>query len=192
MIAEDIGLVARFKPELPGLSHGEIRELFRSVMMHHGRPVDEPQNVKPAISAFIEEAFRLIPCGGPVLRSAPSEEQVAVFSWALAGLIVLADWIGSNEDYFEYRERVEDLPAYWICARRQAELALTKAGILPIAAHNQFNPLNLLPKTPGKQTELSPLQKAAAALPIADGPNLARKSASPPRFFTSSSRSMQA
>ena len=182
MIAEQIDLNGRFRAQLPGLLTSEIEGLFRSVMLHHGRPAERPQNattwlnsmnaIKPAILDYIDEAFALIPCDGPILRSEPSEEQLAAFSWALAGLIVLADWIGSNEEYFEYRDHVEDLSEYWREARRQAAEAVEKIGILPAAARESFDPSDLLPKAPGKRAELSPLQKAAATIHIADGPNL--------------------
>ena len=120
----------------------------------------------------MQEAFRLIPCDGPLLRGEPLETQFAAFSWALAGLIVLADWIGSNEEFFEYREQVQELSGYWGQARRQAAEAVEKIGILPAAVCERFDPSDLLPKAPGKRVELSSLQKAAAATQIADGPNL--------------------
>ena len=182
MIAEKIDLNGRFRAQLPGLLTSEIEGLFRSVMMHHGRPAERPQNatlwlnamgaITPSILDFVDQVFALIPCDGPVLRSELSEEQVAAFSWALAGLIVLADWIGSNETFFKYRGQVEDLPRYWREARRHAAEAVEKVGILPAAARESFDPSDLLPKTPGKRVELSPLQQAVAAIPIADGPNL--------------------
>ena len=182
MIAEKIDLNGRFRAQLPGLLTSEIEGLFRSVMLHHGRPTERPQNamtwlnsvnaIKPAILDYIDEAFALIPCDGPILRSEPSEEQLAAFSWALAGLTVLADWIGSNEEYFEYHDHIEELSEYWAEARRQAAGAVEKVGILPAAARERFDPSDLLPNAPGKRAKLSPLQKAAATIQIADGPNL--------------------
>ena len=182
MIAEEIGLAASFEELLPELTASEIDALFFSVMLHHGRPAEEPSGqtqwlrsvkaIEPAINSFIDEAFALIPCEGAVLRSKPSEKQLAIFSWALAGLIVLADWIGSNAHYFTYRDRVEDLAGYWRDARRQAAFAVEEIGILPAAARENFDPLSLLPKTPGKAAELSSLQVAAATIAIAEGPNL--------------------
>ncbi len=147
MIAEEIELSARFEAHLPSLLATEIDSLFRSVMLHHGRPAGGLQStlwrnavkeVQPTIGGFIEEAFALIPCNAPVLRSQPSEAQVAAFSWALAGLTVLADWIGSNETYFEYRDHVEDLSEYWGEARRQAAEVVEKVGILPAAVCESF------------------------------------------------------
>jgi CRISPR-associated endonuclease/helicase Cas3 len=182
MIAEEIELPARFEAQPPSLLQGEILGLIKSAMLHHGRPADEPQGaalwrkallmIEPTVSGFIEEAFPLIPCDAPVLRSEPSEARVAVFSWALAGLIVLADWIGSNEDFFAYHTSVEDLSAYWNKAKDQAAKAVDKVGILAAASRKAFDPRQLLPHVEGKQAELSPLQLAAATLPIVDGPQL--------------------
>jgi CRISPR-associated endonuclease/helicase Cas3 len=181
LIAQEIELTARFDMLFPALQPYEVEDLFRPVMLHHGRPADEPTSthwrnavneIEPAINRFIEEAFALIPCDAPPLRNQPSEAQLAVFSWALAGLIVLADWIGSNEEYFEYCENVGCQSAYWERAKWQAETAINKIGILPVALQQTFDAANLLPMTAGKRAELSPLQQAAATIPIANGPNL--------------------
>ncbi len=181
MIAEEIGLSTRFEMLFPALKFYEVEDLFCAVMLHHGRPADKSQStqwrnavkeIEPAIYDFVKQAFPLIPCNAPVFNNEPSETQIATFSWALAGLIVLADWIGSNDNYFAYRESVEDMTEYWREARRQAWQAVEQTGILPVAARETFEPSDLLPKAGNKQAELSPLQKAAASVPIADGPNL--------------------
>ncbi|KAI95305.1 CRISPR-associated protein Cas3 [Rhodomicrobium udaipurense JA643] len=180
-IADRLRLATRFEAQLPAVPKSAIRLLLTSVMSHHGRPMERPANathwrrsvetITPPINDFIDRAFALIPCSSPVLRGEPSASQIAAFSWALAGLVVLADWIGSNEDYFKYRKTVDDLSDYWLHARSQAAEAVEKAGLMPASAREAFHPSNLLPKGRGR-AELSPLQKAAAAIPIAAGPNL--------------------
>ncbi|WKW51475.1 CRISPR-associated helicase Cas3' [Rhodomicrobium lacus] len=180
-IASDLELGSFFKAQLPGVRASGISQLLTAVMSHHGRPMDIPssatlwkrsvETITPPIKDFIDRAFALIPCAGPVLLGKPSASQLAAFSWALAGLVVLADWIGSNEECFAYRETVGDLSDYWRHARAQAVKAVERAGILPASACEAFDPSDLLPKGSGRP-ELSPLQKAAAAIPISAGPNL--------------------
>lgn len=53
-------------------------------------------------------------------------------SWWLAGIAVLADWIGSNTDYFEYHPNKESLENYWAGSKRKALKALVTCGMLPI------------------------------------------------------------
>lgn len=182
-IAEKTRLAAHFARHLPQIFQDEIeRYLFYPVMLHHGRPAsldgsksiwrNSLDAIKPAIDEFIQEAFALIPCDGAVVTGEPSPVKLAAFSWALAGFMVLADWIGSNEEYFEYCEEPQSLPVYWKHAKLQAAAAVEKAGILPAGAREDFDPLDLLPKTAQDQARLSPLQEAAAVLPIGDGPNL--------------------
>ncbi|WP_251133965.1 CRISPR-associated helicase Cas3' [Rhodomicrobium sp. Az07] len=180
-IARELELASLFKEQLPGVRASGISLLLTAVMSHHGRPKEIPANatlwrrsvetIAPPINDFLDRAFALIPCDGPVLRGKPSAKQLAAFSWALAGLVVLADWIGSNEEYFAYRETADDLSSYWLHARSQATKAVEKAGILPAAAREAFDASDLLPISRG-HAELSPLQKGAAAIPIAAGPNL--------------------
>ncbi|WP_127076248.1 CRISPR-associated helicase Cas3' [Rhodomicrobium lacus] len=180
-IAQKLKLASLFKAQLPEIRASGILQLLTAVMSHHGRPREIPSNsthwsrsvetITPPINDFIDRAFALIPCAGPVLRGKPSASQLAAFSWALAGLVVLADWIGSNEECFAYRETVGDLSAYWRHARAQAVEAVERAGILPASAREAFDPSDLLPRGSGRP-ELSPLQKSSAAIPISDGPNL--------------------
>ena len=53
-------------------------------------------------------------------------------SWQLAGVAVLADWLGSNQDYFKYDDKPKELTVYW------HEIALEKAK----------EAIGALPKTP--------------------------------------------
>ena len=62
------------------------------------------------------------------------ERRVRLASLAIAGLAVLADWIGSNQDWFGYRERADTLDAYWPQALKRASVAAEQAGVLPCKA----------------------------------------------------------
>ena len=64
-----------------------------------------------AAHEFIRQAHCLLapPQDVPALDSGHSRRA----SFAVAGLAVLADWIGSNQEWFPYCEPVQDLETYW-------------------------------------------------------------------------------
>jgi len=123
------------------LSQGQRTHIFQAIFGHHGRPVG-PQEVgdprilgksqspssKAASAAF--EALRELfgnPSFPPMKRGAD-----AAFSLRLAGLVTLADWLGSNQQFFPYAPP-GDIAAYWERARKQAMVALAESGLLPTA-----------------------------------------------------------
>ncbi|MCH7614036.1 MAG: CRISPR-associated endonuclease Cas3'', partial [Candidatus Marinimicrobia bacterium] len=42
------------------------------------------------------------------------KQRLKTISWQLAGVAVLADWVGSNQDYFKYCIKPMPMPDYWI------------------------------------------------------------------------------
>jgi len=89
-------------------------------------------------------------------------------SWWFAGVTVLADWLGSNTHFFPYRERPEDLAAYWAYAQDQASKALGKSGVLPIAIEKGQTLTDFFPHI----HEASPLQRWAVSVDIPQVPQI--------------------
>ncbi len=86
-----------------------------AAVAHHGAPTDgglvlaeamSPASRKDA-AAFIDTMLALV--GQPTASRCQSKSE----TWRVAGLVMLADWIGSNQRWFPYREPSEDLESYW-------------------------------------------------------------------------------
>lgn len=155
----------------------------RAVTGHHGQPplsqVEQmarhyrPRDVV-AGQAFVD-AMRelLLPAGAaavPADVGAQAFERVSrELSWWIAGLAVLADWIGSNAEIFKYRDTPSSsLQDYWQEALKLADVALSQSGVMPAArqAHRSFG--ELFPKI----RQPSPLQDWAKSVEIAPGPQI--------------------
>ena len=63
---------------------------------------------------------------------------LSVASWLLSGLVIYADWLGSNTEWFKYEyQRDIDLVDYWHqIAKPRAELALAASRSAPISIAN--------------------------------------------------------
>ncbi|WP_163277858.1 HD domain-containing protein, partial [Klebsiella aerogenes] len=72
---------------------------------------------------FIEAVVKLI--------GAPDEQRVGnpAETWRVAGLMILADWIGSNQQWFSYEPPIHGLDAYWALAQQRAKAAMTQARL---------------------------------------------------------------
>ncbi|WP_446809799.1 CRISPR-associated helicase Cas3' [Methylomonas sp. 2BW1-5-20] len=89
-------------------------------------------------------------------------------SWQLAGIAVLADWLGSNQEYFEYCDQSMRLTEYWqTIALPKAEQALAGLPKLPVAG--RFESVQSL--FPFIQHP-TPLQRYAAKEPLTVQPQL--------------------
>ena len=124
--------------------------LFVAALSHHGRPLqlDDPdKDSNPRIwrsfgeldpREYTEHIGRLVRewfpgafvTDGPPLPSAPE------FQHHFLGLCNLADWIGSNEDYFPYVDEPRD--DYINTARDNAELAIKTVGLNVKAQRKAF------------------------------------------------------
>mgnify|MGYP005846062465 CR=1 FL=1 len=84
-------------------------------------------------------------------------------SWWLAGLCTVADWIGSNTQWFPPQDPVHSPSKYLAIARGLAERAVAEAGVG--GAHVR----------PGGLFDFSfrPMQRKAVEIPLVDGPMLA-------------------
>ena len=139
---------------------------------HHGKPPDvmaegssafhsdDIQAAKEWISALAEllgMAHLPEPCGDKAWR----KYALTKASWPLAGLIVLADWLGSDHELFPYKAKTIPLKEYWSLTLGQAELAVVR---LPTAARcASFDGIrHLFPFI----TQPTPLQQLAAVLPL--------------------------
>lgn len=89
-------------------------------------------------------------------------------SWQLAGIAVLADWLGSNQEHFGYCDKPMKLAEYWqSIALPNAKQAL--AGLPKPPLTGQFESVQTLFPFIQKPT---PLQHYAAEEPLADQPQL--------------------
>jgi CRISPR-associated endonuclease/helicase Cas3 len=104
----------------------------------------------------------------PVSR--PERPVLKASSWSLAGLTVLADWIGSRQSWFPYAAPDRDPRAYLVdVARPRALEALRLAGIAPtqVSTATGYRALT------GEAPRPSPIQSWAEMVELPDGPFVA-------------------
>ncbi|MGR8998552.1 MAG: CRISPR-associated endonuclease Cas3'', partial [Gammaproteobacteria bacterium] len=145
---------------------------------HHGMPPKtnlRTQNFfevedEQAAMAFVQDAstFFLADFDFQPLLDKALKQRLKPVSWQLAGVAVLADWLGSNQDYFNYYNKPKELNVYW------HEIALEKAkeatGALPKTPEvNAFHTIeNLFPFI----RQPTPLQEYAIKEPLTRQPQL--------------------
>jgi len=140
------------------------------ILRHHFTPTDQE-----AAMAFSRVARDLILSATKAPSSLAADEfyrRSARFSWWLAGVAVLADWIGSNAapDWFPYCNTVVPLIDYWQETQVKAMRGLDKTGVLPAAVSPAHSLGELFPRIGNLPP--TPLQKKAASLHLGDGPQL--------------------
>jgi len=94
--------------------------------------------------------------------------RLKIVSWQLAGITVLADWLGSNQEHFKYCSKPEELAVYWHKhALPSAEKAIQSIPSKPKTSRFQgINNLFPFIKQP------TPLQEYATDEPLNDKPQL--------------------
>ncbi|CDG16301.1 CRISPR-associated helicase/endonuclease Cas3 [Xenorhabdus doucetiae] len=153
--------------------------LMQCMLGHHGKPIDDgkhndivdftdPQNSDDA-NVFTHDLLKLFQPRLPreKLLSQDWQHNLKQVSWQLAGLVVLADWIGSDSYHFRYQTQALPLAEYWRIAQKQAQIALNGIDIhhtpvispyTSIQDYYRFSP--------------TPLQQWAEEVPIDDSPQL--------------------
>jgi CRISPR-associated endonuclease/helicase Cas3 len=155
---------------------------MRVVAGHHGKPPIEnfgarlrpkaeryflPAN-RTAAAAFARDAAEfLLPDGLPEADDNVSSA-LKRGTWQLAGLEVLADWLGSNAQFFPYQIEPLELRAYWeTTALPRARQAVRAAGLETHAARRWSGAQELL-----EFARLTPLQQYAATVELGPGPQI--------------------
>ena len=152
---------------------------MRACTGHHGQPpsngetwtqhfhVTEDRAAALAFVGRMRARFLVPDLVSAIAALAPAEflHTSKELSWWMAGLAVLADWLGSNTTYFPYEEEATPLADYWPMAQQRAELALDGSGIVPPPSAAAMAFVSLFPAivTP------SPLQAWAADVPLHAG-----------------------
>jgi len=161
---------------LPAWRRALVMRLVAAVAGHHGEPADErPQfdssrvigaSCALAARTACQEMLRLWEV--PVLARL-NEHDVAMLSWALAGLTVLADWIGSNRKWFPSVSPGLSLLDYLNThARPRAHHAIRDAGLLPVTPAHFTEFRQLFPAI----DRPTPVQNLAQHLSLPRGPVL--------------------
>ncbi len=152
------------------------------VFGHHGWPPSEKnERIKnhfvphdqTAAQAFVEDWLRLIKPDFALAAELDLQEiwrnQQKNLSWLLAGIAVLSDWLGSNQEIFTYQCSTIPLDQYWHkTALPKAEKAIVASGLLPKKTQNRRPISTLFPYI----TSPTPLQKQCEELAISPEPQL--------------------
>jgi len=159
-----------------GWTRGTCVPLFRAIAGHHGRPVDMPAVTNRVVDAGCEAAARaFVAAMMEVFRPSPLPAPgsgLTTLEWSLAGLTMLADWIGSRQAWFPYVtiDAVADPAGYlWTHALPRAAAALPAAG-LAAARPAPFGGIRRL--FPGVSVP-TPAQRWAEEVVLPKGPVLA-------------------
>lgn len=167
----DDALAQRLCARLGGTRHA-LRPLVAAIAGHHGGPPranaedrgrmrkDAGPEAAAAARAFVEACLDLWPEASLEGMRSP---EAKTLSWWLSGLTVAADRIGSNADWFPPVAPPASAAAYLEEARRRATLAVQASGLLspPPSDGSLFD------------FALRPMQEAAAAISLGEGPMLA-------------------
>lgn len=177
-----LGLKPALKDWVEGWEWEAFDCLWHAVSGHHGLPkVAEPARdardirdsfpsaAVEAACAFRDDVLILLPHRMRLPEPRPSEHRLRILSWTVAGLTVVADWIGSQRDWFSYETPEYDLTQYWRHAQIKAANAVASAGLLPATENSALCIEHLLPT----DRRASPLQRELTDMELPDGPMLA-------------------
>lgn len=146
--------------------------LYAAVAGHHGGPPEdldqrELRNQKAQIGLGLHAASDAIRALAPLFEGASlgDDTDADALSWALSGLTVQADWIGSNAAWFP--PQLPDMPVadYFARAQGRAAQAVAAAGLFTGTPHPAPDILAGMPPRP--------MQAAVADIALPDGPMLA-------------------
>ncbi|MGQ3892053.1 CRISPR-associated helicase Cas3' [Legionella sp. CNM-4043-24] len=153
--------------------------LMDCALGHHGSPIIkevvaecnkyiENENVTAAI-AFINDITELFkPDFSWILaKDAAWLERLKQISWNLAGVAVLADWIGSDQNYFKYNDEHVSVNDYWSLALIKAEKSLALLDF-----HSEFKPAMFHSVEHHFGFKPTPLQNWAEHVSVDDSPQL--------------------
>ena len=107
---------------------------------HHGKPPQSTTRhmlyddfIEPtdydAASQFIEDVSSFLLSDDKNFPNC-DPNKIKIASWWLAGLAVLCDWLGSNTEYFAYKQEIIPLSDYWEYAKTCADRAVRTTGVL--------------------------------------------------------------
>ncbi len=164
-VGETVAKSLRWEPE----TKWAFESWLTATLGHHGRPIVVSDTSAKSIAtpkaisdakAFAAAAASLI-CGDPGHIDAVTinEQGMRTASWLVSGLSVMADWIGSNQDWFCYSDPNLSLEEYWQVALNKAEDAVVSAGLMPIGAAKSYGLAQALNLT-------GPASQSAAATPL--------------------------
>ena len=153
-------------------------ELYAAVAGHHGKPPSRASGDRTerrkrqralgsgeqAARAWVSRLLKLFP--GASLEDMAVDDAKAL-SWALSGLTVASDWVGSNMDWFPFEPDQQDIEAALAESQCRAARAVREAGLDP-PRPTRGDGAALV-----KLAELRPMQEAASTVALGDGPRLA-------------------
>ncbi|MCA9524932.1 MAG: CRISPR-associated helicase Cas3' [Myxococcales bacterium] len=175
-------LLGRLGVPARGRRHAAALPWVRAVTGHHGVPpategvegkmLDQVDAATLAdLIAWFDAQRALLAPSGPL----PDHRHQPQSSWWLAGLTVLADWVGSDQAHFPYTAPARTLADYWEhVALPAAHQAVQALGLLSPAPRPFVDLVGLLPpEKRARVTALSPLQRLASTVDLPPGPTLA-------------------
>jgi len=148
-------------------------------MGHHGRPPmpegywksnhDDSDKASALLFSFAKLFFTSDSVEGILHYNDDMERGFRNSSWLLAGIMVLSDWIASNEHYFSFIEQEMRLDEYWnTVAVPAAAMAVAALGFIAPKARMGQKIGNLFPFI----IDSTPLQKCLTELPLVNSPQL--------------------
>jgi CRISPR-associated endonuclease/helicase Cas3 len=150
--------------------------LARAIFGHHGMPVAEHLTtiVTQAYGKFGLAAARdFVRDAAGLLLSAPmrlEQERLVRASFAVAGVAVVADWVGSSAA-FSYHNEPMPLATYWNkYALPTAQLAVRDFGLIPCESASGRSLVELMGDE--RFTDLTPMQRWAYEVSLANAPTL--------------------
>jgi len=149
---------------------------FSASSGHHGRPpklennsyFDVKQFPVSEVIKFISNVKEIVGMPVDIKFLIKDEYLMKELSWLIAGLMVLADWIGSNSRWFSFRQIEQSLKEYWEQkALPQAKNAINESGILPVLSAKESKITQMF-----DYEQTTPLQMLAEQMPISKNGNL--------------------
>ena len=163
----------------PNLLGGE-GSLRAAVAGHHGRPPPQEDNYAAAKNAlrkaewldqaclvaaqFAFNALKRLTVARPA--AGLDADNTPLFSWRLAGLITLADWVGSDAAFFGPAPIETPLADYWREARSAAGRALGAKGLTPLSGAPAATLQRIAPRAAASPRTM---QRHAGELPLGRG-----------------------
>ena len=154
------------------------KTLYRAVAGHHGGPpmhLDHRKysnQVKHIGDEGVRVALKAIAAIAPLFPGASldgvSPSLARRLSWALCGLTVQSDWIGSNPEWFGPKRPETPIKGYWNQALARAQAAIQAAGLHRARPH-ACGAARVLPKLLAPR----PMQVAVGEVSLSEGPLLA-------------------